>query len=625
MALTSQPAALEQTASSSGVGEGRRRRVAKTPKYVEVTDTEGEEEKGEDDDQMEGQLDSQGNNVLQSKGKGKAKSSKQAKAKLGKRKREEPVKEEPTDDAPLTPKRAKAKPDIMRPPIAHGGRIPSPGDPLRKQLLTCDRCWAQSKANPGLVCTMSSDGGACIPCKAWRMKCSRTLGRGCRKLTEEEELRWKVLDVLPSSLEKPRTSKPRQRKPQVPTIKIPKSTNSTRTQGKRNGKGKQEKTGSKAKAVSKESDEEDELAEDDVPASQVRQPQRPTAGSSNGVQWKRGGKVIHVGPYAPNPSLLQLGNRTDAIEERLGRMEANQSSSTDIQQSMLKTLERMNTALERLQLGGGSTPGASMNSEVDRRLRQVEAQQTVIISVLETIPWTTPESLHSKHVARVDAELETMREVPTARVDVGVSTTEGPGTGSGLVSRNIGDRPSIETISAGVQTSLSRSLTPSPQMATEASSSGHVVNPVIDLPDSGTRVSTSSPPRCTSPLVQSSCLADMKPSDGSIRLPLLDYQTSSSTDSSSQLPDPALPVLLSLPPSHPPDPRSTPPRIVYSWSQSLSPLTVFGSQDVDPIVPVANSTLPEPVTDAKCLVPGSGDLVPLEPCLRRSERIKQIG
>jgi hypothetical protein len=188
---------------------------------------------------------------------------------------------------------------------------------------------------------------------------------------------------------------------------------------------------------------------------------------------------------------------------------------------------------------------------------------------------------------------------------------EGPGTGTGLVSRNIGDRPLIETSSTGVQTSLSRLLTPSVQMATHppltseasgveervSSSAGLVVNLIIGLLDLLTGVSTLSHPRCTSPLVKTSSLADLEPADGSIYPPLLGDQTYCSTDSSSQLDIADSRPFAPLPSSHLLNPCSTPPCILHSWSQSLSPLTVCGSQDIVPKVPVANLTCPAPVTD----------------------------
>ena len=81
------------------------------------------------------------------------------------------------------------------PPIIHNGVIPVAGTKLCTDLLTCDRCWSKD-----LLCIWQQPGQACKACKTLRSKCSRVLP-SCprrRNLTEEDELRWRVLGIEPA-------------------------------------------------------------------------------------------------------------------------------------------------------------------------------------------------------------------------------------------------------------------------------------------------------------------------------------------------------------------------------------------------------------------------------------------
>ena len=82
-----------------------------------------------------------------------------------------------------------------RPPIIHNGIIPAAGTKLHTDLLTCDRCWSKD-----FLCVRQQQGQACKACKTLRSKCSRVLP-SCpwrHNLTEENELRWRVLGIEPA-------------------------------------------------------------------------------------------------------------------------------------------------------------------------------------------------------------------------------------------------------------------------------------------------------------------------------------------------------------------------------------------------------------------------------------------
>ena len=81
------------------------------------------------------------------------------------------------------------------PLIIHNGVIPAAGMKLHTDLLTCDRCWLKD-----LLCIRQQPGQACKACRTLQSKCSHVLP-SCprrRNLTEEDELRWRVLGIEPA-------------------------------------------------------------------------------------------------------------------------------------------------------------------------------------------------------------------------------------------------------------------------------------------------------------------------------------------------------------------------------------------------------------------------------------------
>ena len=76
----------------------------------------------------------------------------------------------------------------------HKGIIPPVGTKLRADILTCNRCWEKS-----LLCVRQPGGQVCKACRLIRVKCSRVIPTCPRRrnITDEDELRWRVLGVDP--------------------------------------------------------------------------------------------------------------------------------------------------------------------------------------------------------------------------------------------------------------------------------------------------------------------------------------------------------------------------------------------------------------------------------------------
>jgi hypothetical protein len=96
------------------------------------------------------------------------------------------------------PKRKKKKLNV--PAIDHGGVIPPEGSPMWDALLTCDRC--RKMGNGRDACFVVAPGYVCAVCYRMKETCSRVPPgwmklRG-RRMTEREELMWKVNGIAPS-------------------------------------------------------------------------------------------------------------------------------------------------------------------------------------------------------------------------------------------------------------------------------------------------------------------------------------------------------------------------------------------------------------------------------------------
>ena len=95
----------------------------------------------------------------------------------------------------------KKKKKVNAPPINHEGVIPPVGSTRWTNLLICDRCRAKGQSSE--VCIVEAPGYSCVPCKRWKENCSRVppqwnkLRR--RRLTEREEVMWKVCGIEPSA------------------------------------------------------------------------------------------------------------------------------------------------------------------------------------------------------------------------------------------------------------------------------------------------------------------------------------------------------------------------------------------------------------------------------------------
>jgi hypothetical protein len=85
-------------------------------------------------------------------------------------------------------------------PSIDDGDLPPVGSKMWNNLLICDRC--RAKGSTRKECIVLAPGYSCQPCRKWKENCSQVppgfnkLRR--RRLTEREEMMWKVCGIEPS-------------------------------------------------------------------------------------------------------------------------------------------------------------------------------------------------------------------------------------------------------------------------------------------------------------------------------------------------------------------------------------------------------------------------------------------
>ena len=256
-----------------------------------------------------------------------------------------------------------------RPPIIHNGVIPAAGTKLRTDLLTCDRCWSKD-----LLCVRQQPGQACKACRTLRSKCSRVLP-SCprrRNLTEEDELRWRVLGIEPA-----RASAVRARSRSQIRRKRASSEYSTRNV-KRN-------VGARRHVKAEEEDDEDEESE------RGGHQQQRNRVSNRPVSWTRRGRVVGFGRNPPSrssssgPSDGEDNKRAALLEGRMSQIEIAMKDSAKTQKQLAKSMKEMSTALLKMssEMVHSSSRRSSSDPEMVRQLRQLTARSHAITEALD--------------------------------------------------------------------------------------------------------------------------------------------------------------------------------------------------------------------------------------------------
>jgi hypothetical protein len=80
------------------------------------------------------------------------------------------------------------------------GVLPPEGSKMWKDLLVCDQCL--EKGLEGEDCIVLGNSYSCEPCRKWKERCSRVPPQWSKllrcRLTEREEITWKVCGIEPS-------------------------------------------------------------------------------------------------------------------------------------------------------------------------------------------------------------------------------------------------------------------------------------------------------------------------------------------------------------------------------------------------------------------------------------------
>jgi hypothetical protein len=94
----------------------------------------------------------------------------------------------------------KKKKKVDAPLINHEAVLPPVGSAIWKKLLVCEKC--QMKGKDGRECIVEYPGYSCAICGKWKEECSQVplqWNKLCRRrLTEREEMMWKVCGIGPS-------------------------------------------------------------------------------------------------------------------------------------------------------------------------------------------------------------------------------------------------------------------------------------------------------------------------------------------------------------------------------------------------------------------------------------------
>lgn len=255
-----------------------------------------------------------------------------------------------------------------RPPINHKGIIPRVGTKLRAELLTCDRCWSKD-----LVCIRHPGGQACKACRSVRMKCSRVFP-SCprrRNLTEEDELRWRVLAIEPPSLSSVRA----------------RSGNQGRQKGASSGHSIQHsKRNMSARRYMKTKEEE----EDDDESEEDKDPLDKALGDN-----RRRNSSTHSSDHRADSCAARL-------EGRMSHMEIVMKESEKTQKQIVKSMKDMSSALLKMStemVRSSSSQRSSSDPEMARQLRQLSARSLAITDALDNqglpIPKDEDDMLHT--------------------------------------------------------------------------------------------------------------------------------------------------------------------------------------------------------------------------------------
>ena len=207
------------------------------------------------------------------------------------------------------------------PPIPHNGIIPGVGSKLRKDLLTCDRCWARD-----LVWIWPPVCQACKACRITRGKCSRVFPSCPRhwNLTEEDQLRWRVHGINPgtsSSIRRHSNSQGQWKH---------KSSQSSRQHGKHN-------SSRKWNLKIKEDDKDNEDSKEDNNTEDGYRGGNKRGRSRRQVSWTRSGQVVRYGykPLSPSSSLSSADQRVDDLSALLeGKMLQMENAMKETAKSM---------------------------------------------------------------------------------------------------------------------------------------------------------------------------------------------------------------------------------------------------------------------------------------------------
>ena len=259
-----------------------------------------------------------------------------------------------------------------RPLIDHKGIIPRAGTKLRTELLTCDRCWSKD-----LLCVRQRGGQACKECRAVRSKCSRVLP-SCprrRNLTEEDELRWRVLGIEP-----PNASSVQVRSRSETRLRRASSERSTR---------RPKQSVSARRDIKPEDD--DDSKEDNDPLDKALGDTRRGL-SRKPVSLTRRGLVVGFGetPPSKSPSPESSNQRADfhaaQLEGRMLQMEIAMKESARTQKQLARSMNDMSSTLLKMStemVNSSSSQRSSADPEMARQLRQLSARSQAITQALD--------------------------------------------------------------------------------------------------------------------------------------------------------------------------------------------------------------------------------------------------